>query len=147
MPHERGIHKHDGEGRLSYSSATESDDFSLWSDTGDIAEQLANEEDPLRIELDPLNSEGRRLNGHSHGGGRKKVTFQHQDHLHRKDRPPGVVKEEIPVPEPPPRPISKGEKVLAIIMAPNDLQAAKSRGLVGKPLLYMPLLPPLYYTY
>lgn len=122
----------------SYSSATESDDFSLWSDTGDLAEQLAEEEDPLRIELDPLNSEGQRLNPRSHGGGRGKVvTFKHQDHLERKNTNPGVDKEAILIPTPPPRRISTGEKVLALIMAPGDPSTAKARGLVGKPLLYV----------
>lgn len=122
----------------SYSSATESDDFSLWSDTGDIAEQLADEEDPLRIELDPLNSEGRNLNNSGRGGGRtKRVTFRQQDHLGGKDTNAGVDKEAISIPNPPPRQISRAEKLLALIMAPSDPQAARSRGLVGKPLLYV----------
>ena len=122
--------------RDSYSSRTSSDDFSLWSDTGDIAEQLAAESDPLyQIELDPLNSQGNRLNGHG-GGRRKKVTFRRQDHLERKNTQPGIDKEAIFIPEPPPRHISTAEKVLAITMAPGDPQTARSRGLVGKPLLY-----------
>lgn len=116
----------------SYSSATESDDFSLWSDTGDIAEQLADEEDPLRIELDPLNSEGRALNGRAGRG--KKVAFKHDDHTDHNAG--GVNKEAIVIPNPPPRQISKVEIALAFIMAPGDPQAAKARGLVGKPLLY-----------
>lgn len=121
----------------SYSSATESDDFSLWSDTGDIAEQLADEEDPLHIELDPLNSEGRALNSRAHGGGRgKKVAFAKQDILQRYNNNPGIDKEAIIIPNPPPRQISTPEKILALIMAPGDPQAARSRGLVGKPLLY-----------
>jgi len=122
----------------SYSSATESDDFSLWSDTGDIAEQLADEEDPLRIELDPLNTEGRNLNTSGRGGGRtKRVTFRHQDHSEGKNTNTGVDKEAISIPNPPPRQISRAEKLLALIMAPSDPQAARSRGLVGKPLLYV----------
>ena len=122
--------------RDSYSSHTSSDDFSLWSDTGDIAEQLAAESDPLyQIELDPLNSQGNRLNGHG-GGRRKKVTFRRQDHLERKNTQPGIDKEAIFIPEPPPRHISTAEKVLALTMAPGDPQTARSRGLVGKPLLY-----------
>lgn len=116
----------------SYSSATESDDFSLWSDTGDIAEQLADEEDPLRIELDPLNSEGRALNGRAGRG--KKVTFQDDDHTNHNAG--AVSKEAIVIPSPPPRRISKVEIVLAFIMAPGSPKAAKARGLVGKPLLY-----------
>jgi sugar porter (SP) family MFS transporter len=122
--------------RSSYSSATPSDDFSLWSDTGDIAEQLANEEDPLRIELDPLNTEGRSLTGR-HGGGRKKrVAFQRPEH-NAFGAHAGIDKEAaITIPEPPPRYISRAEKILATIMAPGDTHTARTRGLVGKPLLY-----------
>ena len=123
------------EGRLSYSSATESDDLSPWSDTGDLGDQLADEEDPLRIALEPLNREGRRLNGYSRGGGRKKVTFKSPSDDEQKDSNPGVDKEAIFVPEPPPRHIPSFEKLLALIMAPNDPQSARMRGLVGKPLL------------
>lgn len=120
--------------RSSYSSATPSDDFSLWSDTGDIAEQLANEEDPLRIELDPLNPEGQSLAGR-HGGGRKKrVAFQN-GHSGASAQG-GIDKEAIRIPEPPPRYISRAEKILAVIMSPGDPQTARTRGLVGKPLLY-----------
>lgn len=117
-----------------YASATDSDEFSLWSDTGDIAEQIAAEEDPLEIELHPLNSEGRALNG-GFGGRKKKVHYRDKDHLDRKDTDAGVVKEEIYIPEPGPRRISKFEKFLAIIMAPNHPEMARTRGLVGKPLL------------
>jgi sugar porter (SP) family MFS transporter len=121
--------------RSSYSSATPSDDFSLWSDTGDIAEQIANEEDPLRIELDPLNSEGQSLTGHRGGGRKKRVAFQRQRHSDSASQG-GIDKEAIRIPEPPPRYISRPEKILAIIMAPGDPSTARNRGLVGKPLLY-----------
>lgn len=122
----------------SYSSATDSDDFSLWSDTGDIAEQFADDEDPLRIELDPLNSQGRSVEKVRSGGSRgKKVAFKQQDNLYRGHITAGIDKESIPIPNPPPRRISTAEKILAVIMAPNDPQTARSRGLVGKPLLYV----------
>lgn len=122
--------------RPSYSGS-ESDDFSLWSDTGDLAEQITNDEDPLRIELDPLTSQGRRLNGSGHGGGRKKrVGFKEQDNLEREHSHPGLDKEAIFIPEPPPRHITKTEKILALIMTPSDPQTARAKGLVGKPLLY-----------
>lgn len=126
--------------RRSYSSATDSDDLSLWGDTGDLAEQLAGEEDPLRIELDPLNTEGQRL-VQGHGGGRgKRVNFQSQNHTKEKAGRLGVDKDKIPIPNPAPRRIGKAEKILASIMAPSNEQA-RSRGLVGKPLLYV--VPPL----
>lgn len=123
--------------RQSRSSSAESDDFSLWSDTGDLAEQLANDEDPLRIELDPLTRQGQSLKGHRHGqgGGRRKKVDFHPDHL-EKGRGRGVIdKEAIYIPEPPPRRISNLERLLALIMAPNDPQTARAKGLVGKPLL------------
>ena len=126
----------------SYSDS-ESDDFSLWSDTGDIAEQLTNSEDPLRIELESLTREGQRLqgSGRGRGGGRKKrVGFQEQDHTERDQPSLSAEKEAIFVPEPPPRQISKTEALLALIMAPTDPQTARSKGLVGKPLLYEPRL-------
>jgi hypothetical protein len=121
--------------RTSYSSATDSDEFSLWSDTGDIAEQFADEEDPLRIELDPLTREGKVLTGSFGGRRKRRVHYQDQDHLERKTSHPGIAKEDIPIPQPAPRRIPKAEKLLAIIMAPNDLQMARTKGLVGKPLL------------
>lgn len=123
---------HEGHRRTSYASATDSDEFSLWSDTGDIAEQLADEEDPLRIELEPLNNAGQALNG---GRKKKRVHYQDQDHSGGGAARPGINKEDIIIPEPSPRRIAKFEKFLAIIMAPNDSQTARSRGLVGKPLL------------
>lgn len=124
----------EGNRRSSYSSSIESDDFSLWSDTGDIAEQLAEEEDPLRIQLQPLNSEGRTLSGHG-GKNKKRVHYQDQDHLEGKITNPGTDKEAIVVPEPAQRQISVFEKYLAYVMAPNDRETARKRGLVGKPLL------------
>ena len=127
-------HHVEGNRRISYASATDSDEFSLWSDTGDIAEQLADEEDPLRIELHPLNREGQALNG-GVGGRKKRVHYRDQDHLERRVINPGIRKEDIFIPEPAPRRIAKFEKFLAIIMAPNDPQTARTRGLVGKPLL------------
>ena len=89
----------------------------------------------MRIELDPLNREGKALN-RSFGGRRKRgVHYQDQDHLERKAIHPGIVKEDIRIPQPAPRRIPRAEKLLAIIMAPNDPQTARTRGLVGKPLL------------
>lgn len=126
--------EHEGDTRrTSYSSARESDDLSLWSDTGDIGDQF-HDEDPLNIELDPLNRKGQHLNGHTREAERKrKVQFTRGT---SRGTHPGIVKEEIPIPEPPQRHISKAEKLLAIIMAPNDPETARTRGLVGKPLLY-----------
>lgn len=127
-------HHQEGNRRSSFSPSTESDDFSLWSDTGDIAEQLAEEEDPLRIQLQPLDTEGKTLNGHGRKN-KKKVHYQEQDHLERKNTNPGIDKEAISIPEPAQRRISVFEKYLAYVMAPNNRETARKRGLVGKPLL------------
>ncbi|KAL9616427.1 MAG: hypothetical protein Q9160_008703 [Pyrenula sp. 1 TL-2023] len=126
--------KEEGNRRSSYES---DDTFSLWSDTGDIAEQLADEEDPLRIQLQPLSSEGAALNGSTREKKKKKkeVHYSDQDHLERKITSSGVDKEAIVIPEPAPREVSRAEKILGLIMAPGS-ETARKRGLVGKPLLY-----------
>ncbi|RMZ75121.1 hypothetical protein DV737_g5440, partial [Chaetothyriales sp. CBS 132003] len=107
----------------------------LWSDTGDIAEQIASEHDPLytRVELDSLNAQGHVLaSGLGGGRRRRKVAF---DPLTR-GQISGVSKEAIAIPTPAPRFITRAEKILAIIMSPGDVQTARGKGLVGKPLLY-----------
>ena len=137
MPSSAEKEKDESYRRLSYSSATGSDDFSLFSDTGDLAEQLTNDEDPYRIELDPLTREGQRRKVSGHGGGRKKrVGFKEQHHLEKGSAPFPIDKESIFIPDPPPHYIPKAERLLALIMAPNDPESARSKGLVGKPLLY-----------
>lgn len=129
-------HQRPREGR-SYSSATESDISASWSDTGDIGEQFADEEDPLHIELNPLDSQGRSVEKNTGRGGvrGKKVSFKDADNTEGDDEHFGTGKESIYIPSPPPRQIPVVEKILAVIMAPNDIKTAKSRGLVGKPLL------------
>jgi len=122
------------EKRARRSSDSAGSDFSLWSDTGDLAEQLADEEDPLQIKLRESHDEGaRRRSGQGKRSQRhKEVHYAPQDHLNRKDTNPGVDKEAIEIPEPPPRTIGRTEKVLAIIMTGKG----GSHGLTGKPLLY-----------
>ncbi|KAL9106344.1 MAG: hypothetical protein Q9227_008613 [Pyrenula ochraceoflavens] len=125
------------EGNRRSSLASDSDDtFSLWSDTGDIAEQLAEDEDPLRIQLQPLSSEGQPLNGGSREKRKKKsVHYPAQDQLETRTTYPGVDKEAIQIPEPAERTPSKATRLLGVIMAPGS-ETARRRGLVGKPLLY-----------
>ena len=111
-------------------------DFSFWSDTGDLAEQLAEEEDPLRINLrgsidddDPGRSRrrDRRLN-HVHWPPTTRSSYQ----AHNR----GLSKEAIEIPEPPPRVIGRVEYILAIIMTGNRSRAT-TNGLTGRPLLYV----------
>lgn len=119
------------------SSDSAGSGFSLWSDTGDLAEQLADEEDPLRIRLrDSLDEE---VFGGSAARARgrqpKRVRYLQQTHLERKITNPGVDKEAIEIPNPAPRRISRAEKALATIMT-GDRAASQMHGLTGKPLLY-----------
>lgn len=120
--------------RHSFDSA--GSDFSLWSDTGDLAEQLADEEDPLRIKLrDSVDGE---LWGASGSRPRprqpKRVHYLHQSHIERKTTNPGVDKEAIEIPEPVSRYISRAEKLIAIVMT-RDREQSQMHGLTGKPLL------------
>ena len=125
-----------------HSSDTADSDFdSLWSDTGDLAEQLADEEDPLQIKLresqddpdDRLSTSALRTRPP------RRVRYAQQDHLQRKNTNPGVDKEAIEIPEPAPRKITNAEKAIATIMT-GDRQGSQMHGLTGKPLLYATLL-------
>lgn len=120
------------------SSDSDRSEFSLLSDTGDLAEQLADEEDPLQIRLrDSLDEElFRGAAARARGRQPKRVRYQQSDHLKRKINHPGVDKEAIEIPNPPPRRISRAEKALATIMTGNRA-ASQMHGLTGKPLLYV----------
>ena len=120
------------------SSDSAGSDFSLWSDTGDLAEQLADEEDPLRIQIrGSVNDQGlgaaesRPLHRRP-----KHVHYTEHSHLEHKTTNPGISKEAIEIPSPPARQIGRIEKTLAIIMTGNR-QKAQMHGLTGKPLLYV----------
>ncbi len=127
-----------GNRRSSLSSDSAGSDFSLWSDTGDLAEQLADEEDPLRIQLRRSVDEEDfgRGGGRSRGRQPKRVRYRDQGHSERKITNPGVDKEAIEIPTPLPRHIPAAEKILAFIMSPGVAETNRTRGLVGKPLLY-----------
>ncbi|KAF2633501.1 MFS monosaccharide transporter-like protein [Macroventuria anomochaeta] len=106
--------------------SSHSDDFSLWSDTGDLVDQLADQEDPLAI----------RLEGHlpPHRRHQKRARFASQDSLHEKSHH-SLRLEDIEIPDPGPRTISKADRILAQIMAPND-GPSRIHGLHGKKLIY-----------
>ncbi|MCJ1276089.1 hypothetical protein MMC21_003894 [Puttea exsequens] len=120
------------------SSDSAGSDFSLWSDTGDLAEQLADEEDPLRIQIGGsadsqiagAAEETRPLHRRP-----RQVHYTEHNHLEHKTTNPGLDKEAIEIPNPPARQIGRTEKALAIIMT-GDRQRAQTKGLTGKPLLY-----------
>jgi len=119
------------------SSFSADSDFSLWSDTGDLVDQLADEEDPLQIRLRE-SLEGTRLGDlPKNKRHQKRVRYQSQDNTREKNEQPGVVKrkEDIEIPDPGPRTISQGERILAAIMAPRD-GPSRIHGLHGKKLMY-----------
>ena len=113
-------------GRASFSSNSQASDFSIWSDTGDLAEQLASEEDPLRIRLrkseDDRGQEPRSRTRRVHYG---------DETLLKGD----IDKEAIDIPNINHRRVSRAHCILAAIMSPNDMSTARTKGLVGKPLL------------
>ncbi|KAJ5540648.1 Mitochondrial substrate/solute carrier [Penicillium frequentans] len=116
-----------GSRRSSHSSTRSESGFSIWSETGDLAEQLA--EDPLQnphesLERDFLVRKGRQNLS-------KRVHYPQDLETHT-----AALKEKIKIPTPSPRRISRVERLLATIMSPSSRQDAKVHGLVGKPLLY-----------
>jgi len=116
------------------SSDSGGSDFSLWSDTGDLAEQLADEEDPLRIQIGE-SAEGPSEESRPLQCRKKHVHYTPHSHLEPKTTNSGLSKEAIEIPNPPARQIGRTEKALAIIMT-GDRQRAQMHGLTGQPLLY-----------
>lgn len=132
-----GVHGH----RNSESDDDYDDDaFSLessWTDTGDIAEQLDEDDDPIRKHLDDEILEGvlkrplRRKQKHVHYDDDRKSSSRSRS---RSRWHAGVVsKEAIEIPEPAPRRISWAERAIANIMAGGT---SSIHGLTGKPLIY-----------
>lgn len=119
--------------RSSFASDSAGSEFSLWSDTGDLVDQLAGEEDPLAVRL--RRSFEEHHSPHRRGRSQKKVRYQ-PDEGREKESHTGVVrrKEDIRIPSPPPRRIPKAEQLLAFIMAPND-GPSRMHGLHGKKLM------------
>jgi len=129
------LNDHDKESpRSSFDTPDSDSDLSLWSDTGDLVDQLADQEDPLRIRLRES------LDGYpSKNRGRqpKRVRYQSQDGADEK--PAGsrkLRKEDIEIPNPGPQTISKAERIIAQIMAPND-GPSRIHGLHGKKLMWV----------
>ncbi|KAE8134081.1 hypothetical protein BDV38DRAFT_273887 [Aspergillus pseudotamarii] len=125
-----------GSRRSSLSARSVESEYSLWTDTGDLAEQPANEEDPLRIRLEEsLDREiSSRLGSRARVKQLKRVHYPNESNLLTEQAEPE--KTSIEIPRPPPRHISRVERLLAVIMSPSNRQTAQMHGLVGKPLLY-----------
>ncbi|KMQ42390.1 General substrate transporter [Trichophyton rubrum] len=115
--------------------------FSVWSDSGDIADQLADEEDPLHLQLRgslDLQVFGKSGRPDPSSAAQPKRVRYEEDEAGEEHTPfvdNGDLKEAIRIPEPGARTISRAERLLASIMSPRDGRA-KTHGLVGKPLLY-----------
>ncbi|KAE8378743.1 hypothetical protein BDV26DRAFT_280885 [Aspergillus bertholletiae] len=125
-----------GSRRSSLSVQSIESEYSLWTDTGDLAEQVANEEDPLRIRLgESLDREvSSRLGSRARIKHLKRVHYPSESNIVTEQAEPE--KTSIEIPRPPPRHISRVERLLAVIMSPSNRQTAQIHGLVGKPLLY-----------
>jgi hypothetical protein len=93
---------------------------------------LANAEDPLQIKL--RESLDEQIFGTSSRRHKQKKVRYHGDVDHRGEKAhhPGIVKEDIEVPVPPPRHIGRAEHILAAIMSGGERQL---HGLTGKALV------------
>lgn len=117
--------------------SSDSVDSDSWTDTGDIAEQLADEEDPLRKTLadtsvneDLFSGVLKRHPKHKRVQFRNSVS-EHSNYRSSRSLPRTIDKEAIEVPEVPPRRLSRAERLIAAIMP-----GAGIHGLTGRALIY-----------
>jgi hypothetical protein len=123
-----------GESHQDQSSRLSSDsDFSLLSNTSGLAEQPADEEDPLHATVKEAAGEERSddTRGRQQSRGRSTPSGRAGN-----GNKAGVDKEAIEAPEPAPRKIGRAEQVIAVIMTGNK-NASQMHGLTGKPLLFV----------
>jgi hypothetical protein len=113
--------------RSSFDTPSSDSDLSLWSDTGDLVDQLADQEDPLRIRL-----QGSLDDARPHRRQQRRARFQSPEGLNEKV----IRKEDIEIPDIGPRTISRAHKILAAVMAPND-GPSRIHGLHGKKLMFV----------
>jgi hypothetical protein len=128
-----------------YQRSSESDDNvseSSWTDTGDIAEQLADEDDPVRKHLDDeiLTGVLKKHPRYHHPRRSGKQIRYHAQHFSPSTARSGlrhtgaVSKDAIHIPEPAPRRVSWAERSIAGIMTGGT---SSIHGLTGKPLLFV----------
>ena len=126
-------------GRSRPSSVASDSDFSLWSDTGDLVDELPDDEaDPLTNRLRDSWDPDAASPTHRHTRSKqKRVRYTSSTGGYKEDRHSRAPrrKEDIPIPNPSPRVISKAQLILAAIMAPRD-GPSRMHGLHGKKLLY-----------
>lgn len=117
----------------SQSSESAGSEFSDWSDTGDLGEQGTGEDDPLRRQLGDFDSKLGRSTPRR-GRREKRVRYQLGSGEHGDKRNhSGFRKEDIKVPIPKERRISRFEHALATMMSRGERQM---NGLTGRPLVY-----------
>ncbi|KAI9782222.1 MAG: hypothetical protein M1839_005336 [Geoglossum umbratile] len=104
-------------------------DYSLWSDTGDIAEQLADQDDSTH------HKSRERLDEEDFGGSVRRVRYQHRDSSELKPTHHGLAKEDIPIPSPRLKRASRADRALTYIMS-GGRDGGQMQGLTGKALLY-----------
>jgi hypothetical protein len=126
----------------------DSADSDSWTDTGDLAEQWADEEDPLRKTLADTSLNDDLISGilKRHPKHHKHVQFKssvdERSHSRSGSNSGLVDKEAIQIPNVPPRRISQGERIVAAIMPGTGLH-----GFTGKALMYVPDLLDTYRIY
>ncbi|KAI1130313.1 sugar transporter-domain-containing protein [Nemania abortiva] len=127
-------HRH----RLSHEHRSDdSADSDSWTDTGDLAEQLADEEDPLRKSLADTSLHDDLVSGvlKRHPKHHKRVQFKRSVDEHSYSRSgsnSGLIdKEAIQIPDVTPRHISRGERCIAAVMPGTGIN-----GFTGKALIY-----------
>ncbi|KAI0485668.1 sugar transporter STL1 [Xylaria cf. heliscus] len=114
----------------------DSADSDSWTDTGDLAEQLADEEDPLRKSLADTSLKDDLISGalKRHPKHHRRVQFKRSvdEHSYRSRSNSCLVdKEAIQIPDVPPRRVSRGERCIAAIMPGTGIN-----GFTGKALIY-----------
>ncbi|KXX74384.1 High-affinity glucose transporter [Madurella mycetomatis] len=120
-----------------YSGSDDGSDESSWADTGDIAEQL-DEEDPLRERLNDAFDDEALAGVLKRQPKQHKKRVRYQEPLSRNSPSPSqhagsIDKEAIRIPDVARRKVSKGERLIAAIMTGGT---SSIHGLTGKPLLY-----------
>ncbi|KAK8169545.1 hypothetical protein IWX90DRAFT_485481 [Phyllosticta citrichinensis] len=120
--------------RHSSSDSDHSELDSLWSETGDLVDQLADEEDPLQARLRQSQDLGAEARPHKRHPQRRVHYADDSSSGANNEKAGHIKKEDIPVPTPPRKVVSRGERILAAIMAPND-GPSRMHGLHGKKLM------------
>jgi hypothetical protein len=118
-------------------SSLEGSDFSFFEESGDIVDEYdPDEDDPLRTRIRESLERQLPQDQKKKGGRHQKQVHYHPDvRSYNEKRGKRIRKEDIPIPNPPRRPLSFGHRLLATVMAPGD-GPSRIHGLHGKKLMY-----------